>query len=250
MAQPWYDYAIPDAGSHAAGDDGDDVDTPDNTPVTLPFGGKVIDAQWYDYGGQVVADVPGTGYSEYAIHLNDIYVQPGQTVPAGTIIGTSGGGVGDKVKHAGKVQPAQSQGWYNGHSTGYHMEYGLFEGDNMAAFNQGWGNHQRQLDPPGVLHDLQQGLEPHWPGTSQPTGVSASPGPVQGTTLGLPGVDPSQWPTQIATSLGFVNPQDALLRLTAGAVGIGGILLAVFVALQPDLSAPVKVAAKAAEAAA
>lgn len=246
-AQPWYDYAIPAAGSHAAGDDGDDIDAPDNTPVWFPFGGRVIDASYHDYGGQVVVDVPGTGYSEYDIHLNDVYVQPGQDIAPGQIIGTSGGGVGDKVLHNGRVQPAQSQSWYDGHSSGYHFETGYFQGENMHDFNQGWGNHSRQLDPTGVLQALQNGLEPHWPGSAQPTlAVNANPSPPG--AIGIPGVqiNAGEWPDDIAKALGFINARDGMTRLAASGVGIAAILLAVFVALQPEGATLIKTAAKVA----
>lgn len=238
-AQAWYDYGIESgAGSHAGGDDGDDVPTPDNTPISMPFPGHVIDASYHDYGGQVVVDVDGTGYSEYAIHLNNILVQPGQQIPAGTVIGTSGGGVGDNVLHNGRVQPAQSQSWFDGHSGGYHTEYGIFEGEDMGAFNQGWGNHSRQLDPTGVLQELADGKTPSWPGNGPgPTGAPGSPQAVPlvgGLTNPL---SPQTWVQGIAQGLGFSSPGNAMQRLTVGAVGVGAVVLAVVMVLQPEAAA-------------
>ena len=231
MPQPWYMYPIPAGGSHAAGDDGDDVDTPDRTPITLPFGGTVEDASYHDYGGQVVVDVPGTGYSEYAIHLNNIYVTPGQQLPAGAVIGDSGGGIGDLLLHNGRVQPARSQSWFDGHSTGYHTEYGLFEGDTLAQFNEGWGNHSRQLDPTGIIEALRAGQVPQWPGSNAPN-VSNTIGlsdPI--TTIGPNSATAAG---KILGSLGFTSWGNALQRGTVGAVGVVAILVAVALVLVPE----------------
>lgn len=237
MAQPWYDYPITEPHSS---DDGVDLGTPDRTPVFMPFGGKVIDTSYHDYGGQVVVDVPGTGASEYFIHLNDISVQPGQELSPGALIGDTGGGVGDLVLHDGRVQPAQSQSWYDGHSTGYHTEYGIFEGDDMAQFNEGWGNKSRQLDPTGVLDALRAGQTPQWPGPSQPNADTTAQlsDPLTG---GIPG-----WLGPVATggvlqeiekslaASGFSSWGNTLQRLTVGAVGIAAILLGLGMVLVPE----------------
>lgn len=183
--QSWYDYGI---NNPHGSDDGVDLPTPNDTPVWFPFDAKVIDANWYDYGGQVAAAIPGTDYSEYFIHLDKIYVKPGQTVPAGTVIGTTGGGVGDLIRHNGTVQPAQSQAWYGGHSSGYHTEYGLFEGQDMSSFNQGWGQPARQLDPTSIIQELQAGQRPSFPGPGKPqTALTASLSNVGGTVGGVLG---------------------------------------------------------------
>lgn len=246
----WFDWPTPSGGSHAAGDDGDDVDAPDNTPLWFPWPGTIIDASYHDYGGQVVEDL-GNGWSEYFIHMNQENVHPGEQVLAGQLVGTSGGGVGDLVLHNGKVQPAQSQSWYDGHSTGYHTEYGIFEGDTMNQFNEGWGNHSRQLDPTGVLHDLQQGLEPHWPGTTPPTGNPANQQLNQSLSsnqLGnpIPQVNVGEWPDDIAKGFGFINAANMMSRLTVGAAGVGAIGVAIILALQPEAQAAAGAVAKAA----
>ena len=244
----WFRFPI--TNPHGS-DDGVDIGVPNDTPLTLPFGGTVIDTSYHDYGGQVVVDVPGTGYSEYFIHMDNINVQPGQQVQAGQQVGTSGGGVGDLVLHNGKVQPAQSQSWYDGHSSGYHTEYGMFEGDTMNDFNRGWGNHQRQLDPTGVLNDLQNGLEPHWPGTTPPSGNPTSQ-PTQGQTLSSSAdwKDPNTWgpaiANGIASSFGFTGPIDMLQRVAVGGAGVAVILIGLYVAVQPEADAAAGVAAKAA----
>lgn len=153
-AQPWYDYNI--TNPHSL-DDGVDMGTPDNTPLSFPEPGQVIDASYHVYGGQVVVHMPD-GYDEYWIHLNNVLVSPGEMIQPGQEIGTSGGGVGDLILKNGSVQPATSQSDYQGHSSGYHSELGLFQdssaGGDMNQFNKGWGNKLRQLDPTGLINAL------------------------------------------------------------------------------------------------
>lgn len=210
----WYDYDI--TQGHAT-DDGADLGTPNDTPVWFPFDAQVIDASYHVYGGQVVAKVPGTDYSEYFIHLDNLYVKPGDTIHAGQIIGTTGGGLGDKIVHNGQVVPAQSMAWYEGHSSGYHTEYGIFEGQDMASFNQGWGQPARQLDPTSVIDDLRSGHAPQWPGTGTPqaTGLTAGGGVIDAI---LTRVFP--WLSGTAESIHF-----RLVSLQVGAAGVGFILL-------------------------
>lgn len=178
----WFNFGI--TNPHPP-DDGIDIGTPSRTPISMPFDCDVIDARWYVYGGQVACAVPGTDYSEYFIHMNNIYVRPGDSVPAGEIIGDSGGGVGDLLLHNGKVQPAKYQSWYEGHSTGPHSEYGIFQGQTMAEFNRGWSNPPRQLDPTPVYEALRNGQTPTWPGSGTPTGGSSSGGSGDGGMGGL-----------------------------------------------------------------
>lgn len=231
----WFNYPI--TVPHSS-DDGVDIGTPNDTPLTMPFGGKVIDASYHDYGGQVVVDVPGTGYSEYEIHLDRMFVHPGEDVQPGQVIGYSGGGVGDLVLHDGRVQPAQSQSWYHGHSSTYHTEYGLFEGDTMNQVNQGWGNPSRQLDPTGVLDALQMGHQPNWPGSTPPSGSPTGSPTGQPQAFGLPNpIDPTGWPNAIAKGMGFTNAGNMLQRMTVGAAGVGAIALGVWVAMQPEVQA-------------
>jgi len=151
VSNQWFDYPV--TNPHLT-DDGEDIGTPSGTAVYFPDKTKIEDTSWHDYGGQVVGDVSGSGWSEYFIHLRDITVQPGRTYPAGTVIGHTGGGIGDNVLHGGRVQPAQSQSWYNGHSSGPHTEFGIFRGEDMAAFNQGWGNKSREKDPAPLVSHL------------------------------------------------------------------------------------------------
>ncbi len=153
VSNQWFDYPV--TQSHLT-DDGEDIGTPSGTPVFFPDKTKIEDTSWHDYGGQVVGDVQGSGWSEYFIHLRDITVQPGRTYPAGTVIGHTGGGVGDNLLHNGHVQPAQSQSWYDGHSSGPHTEFGIFRGEDMATVNKAWGNKSAQKDPGPLVKHLSQ----------------------------------------------------------------------------------------------
>src|SRR5260221_570708 len=153
VSNQWFDYPV--TQSHIT-DDGEDIGTPSGTPVFFPDKTKIEDTSWLDYGGQVVGDVQGSGWSEYFLHLREISVQPGRTYPAGTVIGHSGGGVGDYLLHNGRVQPAQSQSWYDGHSSGPHTEFGIFRGEDMATVNKAWGNKSAQKDPGPLVKHLSQ----------------------------------------------------------------------------------------------
>lgn len=252
MSQTWYDDLKPAgaAGTHAAGDDGEDINTPDNTALSFPEAGQVIDASYHVYGGQVVVHMP-EGYDEYWIHLNKIFVSPGEQIDPNEIIGTSGGGVGDDVLHNGVVQPAQAQSWYEGHSSGYHSEIGYFQDatpqGSMSEFNKGWHHPARQLDPRPIITRLkalapQLFSGPNAGGSNNPgvpvTGTTGTP--TQGTPLafGLP--DPQQFAagavTGISQTLGFSDPKNALLRISVGAVGVVLMLGSLVIALQPELT--------------
>lgn len=234
-AQPWYDDLKPAGarGTHAAGDDGEDLDTPDRTPVSFMDAGQVIDASYHVYGGQVVIHLP-SGYDEYFIHLNQIDVKPGDVVMAGETIGDTGGGVGDLVLHDGKVQPAQSQSWYEGHSTGYHSEIGFFEDDSargdMGQFNQGWGHRYRQLDPRPRILAYQHGDHPVIPPHGQPGTTNLTPGIPPGFNV----ADPATWIPALASSLGFSSAANMTQRLAVGTVGVGVIFVGLLVAIQPE----------------
>ena len=243
---PWYDYPI--TNGHAS-DDGIDIGTGNDVPLTFPAAGQVIDASYHVYGGQVVVHMPN-GYDEYFIHLDKIFVHPGDSVSPDEVVGLSGGGVGDNVLHDGVVQPAQSQSWYEGHSSGRHTEFGEFKdtsahGD-MAQFNRGWGNKARQLDPTLLLMRLNEQGAPNalkWPAISG--AASAVSGAVNAVTSG-----PGAWVDGAAKALGFTSPQNALQRLAVGGVGVLLMLGGVFIALQPEVQAAQAQATKAATTAA
>lgn len=240
-AQPWYDYHV---GSHA-NDDGVDISTINDTDLFFPQAGQVIDASYHVYGGQVVVHMPD-GWDEYFIHLDKIGVKPGDMVTPGEIIGTSGGGVGDLILKNGRVQPATSQSDYQGHSSGYHTEFGEFKdtssSGDMRQFNQGWGNKLRQFDPTAIIVALKTSRNP--PSPTHPVSI-AGPG------VNLPGLpDPSQWPNAMATAFGFTSPQNMLQRLAAGGVGVALAVVAVAIALQPEAEQVVTEGAKLAGTAA
>lgn len=230
----WYNFGI--TKTHPP-DDGIDVGTPSRTPLAFPFDCDVIDARWYVYGGQVACAVPGTGYSEYFIHMNNIFVRPGDTVPAGQQIGDSGGGVGDLLLHDGKVQPAKYQSWYEGHSSGPHSEYGIFEGQDMASFNRGWHNPPRQLNPTSVYNELRNGQPVEWPGN----GSKPGPNPTgQGTGNPLADALAAAVETVMndtGQALGATDFADAARRGAFMALAVGVIALGGFVFLSPYLKA-------------
>ena len=245
MTAAWWDdlKTAGSAGTHAAGDDGEDLNTPDNTPVSFMEPGQVIDASYHVYGGQVVVHMPD-GYDEYWIHLNNIYVHPGDSITPGETIGTSGGGVGDYVLHNGTVEPAQDQSWYEGHSSGYHSETGFFEdtsahGD-MGQFNQGWGNAGRQLDPRPMIQQYAAGNPPSLP--------------VQGQTLSdttkASLTDPSTWGPALANGVaqaaGFTDAGNMLVRIAAGGAGLGLCVLAAYLAVKPEADTVISTAGKTA----
>lgn len=243
--QDWFSYGI--SNPHAS-DDGVDLGTPDNTPVDLPLAGQVIDASYHVYGGQVVVKPDGGApWDEYAIHLNRIYVHDGDEVAAGEIIGTTGGGVGDLILKGGRVQPATSQADYQGHSSGYHSEFGLFEdtsahGD-MGQFNQGWGNPSRQMDPTGIIAAYKaSGQSPlalaatpissAWPPAGdhlmnglpfKPDGTFDKAAWVQHVMSG--GLN---WNNIIANTTG-IDVQGTVTRVAFGGLGLGLILLGAMV---------------------
>lgn len=234
MAQPWYDDLKPAGapGTHAAGDDGEDLNTPDRTPVAFMDAGQVIDASYHVYGGQVVIHLP-SGWDEYFIHLNNIDVKPGDVVMAGERIGDTGGGLGDLVLHDGKVQPAQDMSWYEGHSSGYHSELGFFQdfsarGD-MNQFNDGWGKRYRQLDPRPRIEAYAKGDHPPIPPHGQP---GSNPGGFQWPANPF---DPNTWINDVVKAFGFSSPQNMLQRLAVGAAGASLAVIGLLVALQPGI---------------
>lgn len=247
MAKHWYDYPI--TNPHSS-DDGIDLGDPDNTPLAFPEGGQVIDASYHVYGGQVVVHTP-EGWDEYFIHANKIYAQRGEHVDPEQVVATSGGGVGDLILKQGKVQPATSQSDYQGHSSGYHSEFGEFRdtsqfGD-MAQFNEGWGNKARQLDPTSIIAALR--LE-HPPVGTPPsdTGLAGSnQSALQGASADWK--DPNTWGPAImngiASSLGFSSPGNMAARLTAYAAGLALIGVGAITVVQPEASNVVSQALKA-----
>jgi murein DD-endopeptidase MepM/ murein hydrolase activator NlpD len=69
---------------------GMDIAAPKGTPVVAAGAGKVIDAGDYFFNGNTVWIDHGAGLLTMYCHLDSISVTPGQSVPAGTLIGTVG----------------------------------------------------------------------------------------------------------------------------------------------------------------
>ncbi len=240
----WYDYPI--TQEHDT-DDGVDVGTPDNTALSFPEGGQVIDASYHVYGGQVVVHLP-EGYDEYWIHLNKIFVSPGEYVSPDEIIGTSGGGVGGLILKDGHVQPATSQSDYKGHSSGYHSELGYFQDrtaqGSMAEFNKGWGNKLRQLDPRPVMQKIAAAHPQLFYGAGDASQGQTPSAGTQTQTNGLRnpfnidiGAGLADAGNRLLNSMGFDDAKNALLRRGAGGVGVVLMLGSLVIALQPEAEA-------------
>ena len=153
----WYQDVISNpfglAGGEAqwGGHSGIDFGTPNDTPLFFPMGGKVIAADYKPLGGEVAVDT-GQGVIEYFLHLDQINVQVGQNIQAGDVIGTSGGGVGDKILNAlGQVITVVTQSQYGSYSTGYHTHFGLVKGDSLAAYQASLGSNTNRIDPTNFI---------------------------------------------------------------------------------------------------
>jgi hypothetical protein len=94
----------------------DDVATPFHTPITALLSGTIIQADYAPWGGEVFIRTP-SGQTYYYYHLDLLYVQAGQSVVAGQILGLSGG------QNSGGLHPVSTQ-W----STGPHTHVGWFTG--------------------------------------------------------------------------------------------------------------------------
>lgn len=70
--------------------DGVDLAAPSNSHVRSVFGGKVVYAGDYKGYGKLVTISHGEGFTSLYGHLNEMLVNPGDTVKAGEIIGRVG----------------------------------------------------------------------------------------------------------------------------------------------------------------
>lgn len=93
-------------GAHTgqpAGHNGIDVSAPTGTSVYAPASGSVVGATYQDSRGYIVMvkhDIGnGWAYYSYSQHLNSISVSVGQSVSAGTVIGTVGSSGGNYGAH-------------------------------------------------------------------------------------------------------------------------------------------------------
>jgi murein DD-endopeptidase MepM/ murein hydrolase activator NlpD len=105
---------------------GTDVGAPMGTPILAVYGGEVSHADWSGgYGLMVVLrHLEGTQESRYA-HLSDIYVQPGEWVEQGTVIGRLGSTGYSTGPHLHfEWRHLTEQGWV-AVDAGVHLEYAL-----------------------------------------------------------------------------------------------------------------------------
>lgn len=124
MGTPWYAYPIshgyysayhaniPDTPHWAV-----DIATPMDTPITAMKSGKVVQADYAPWGGEVFVQ-PDDGSTEYYYYHFDVNeVKAGQHVNAGDLVGLSGG------QNSGGNYPVSTE-W----STGPHTHVGYFTG--------------------------------------------------------------------------------------------------------------------------
>lgn len=122
MANPWYAYPIShgyystynpnvwDTPHWAV-----DLATPFHTPITAMKSGKVVQADYAPWGGEVFIK-PDDGSTEYYYyHFDENEVKSGQHVNAGDLVGLSGG------QTSGGLHPVT-----DGESTGAHTHVGFF----------------------------------------------------------------------------------------------------------------------------
>lgn len=108
-----YNPNIPDTPHFA-----EDIGTPLDTPFFFLETGTIVKADYADWGGEVFLkpDAPGRP-QEYIYHLDEIDTSVGQHVPAGQVIGLTGG------QTSGGHHPTNPK-W----STGPHAHFGEFTG--------------------------------------------------------------------------------------------------------------------------
>ncbi len=107
---PNYDSSVPDTPHFAV-----DIATPLDTPITAIKSGKVVQADYAPWGGEVFVK-PDDGSTEYYYyHFDKNSVSTGQHVNAGQEVGLSGG------QNSGGSHPVSTD-W----STGPHTHVGYF----------------------------------------------------------------------------------------------------------------------------
>jgi hypothetical protein len=184
----WYTYPIVgDFGQQLQGFtypvQGEDIETPFNTPITTPFAGTITAAYYDQGGGQVIEKVDDPSQTRnipyfWVAHLDQIFAGIGQKVGMGTTLGLSGG------QNTGGQHPAAPN-----YSSGAHTEYGLAQ----------------QSSIPYTLAQITPNLNPDWiPAYAQQHALIAgsSNAPSLPPTLGSP-------PTQNTTG-GPCTPPDTL----------------------------------------
>ncbi|MFI5036059.1 MAG: M23 family metallopeptidase [Acidimicrobiales bacterium] len=100
-------------------EEGVDASMPLDSPVVAIQGGPVLGRGRFGGGGVVSIDAGGV--AEYYQHLDCVFVEPGQRVSAGQVIGTSGGQLaGGRCADVSTCATPQTC-----FSTGPHIEFGL-----------------------------------------------------------------------------------------------------------------------------
>lgn len=147
----WWNYAITNPfgvpegrfGVHS----GIDFATPNDTPIAIPVSGTVIESDYKPWGGQVAVKMDNQNVIAYFLHLDNLNVKTGDKVNVGQIVGTSGGGIGDKLLSGSNVITVSNQGQYNGFSSGYHTHFGLVQGTTVSDFETALGANIKRIDP-------------------------------------------------------------------------------------------------------
>lgn len=195
---PWYKYIITQAfgvpgveGGHS----GIDFGVPDNTPLFFPTGGKVVDTSWYQGGGRVAIQLPGTNIIEYLLHLTSITVKPGDVVKPDQVVGYSGGGVGDTTLQNGQLVKATSQSQFGIFSNGYHTHFGIADG-GVAGYWKSLGNNVDRIDPTSFINTLRTRGE-----SAANTIIGASGGGLGVATLDYTNSSTSSNPLDINTQI-------------------------------------------------
>lgn len=148
----WFNFPItqpfglpyePSLGGHS----GVDLGVPNNTPLYLPYDGKVIEADYKSEGGRIAVLTP-QGMMVF-LHANQIDVIPGEAYHAGQILGTSGGGVGDKLLNpaTGQVYTATSQADFAGQSTAPHVHFSVFNVTDIAGIDAALDGNVNRINP-------------------------------------------------------------------------------------------------------
>lgn len=151
-----YDPTIPDTPHEAV-----DIATPFHTPITAFKSGKVVQADYAPWGGEVFIQ-PDDGSTEfYFYHFDQNDVVAGQHVVAGQLLGLSGG------QNSGGAHPLSSQ-W----STGPHTHVGFFTGWTSTPI----GNRSVGPDITPTIRNLAAGgIVPDSPTATQTMGGVSFP---------------------------------------------------------------------------
>lgn len=149
-----------------------DIATPFHTPITAFKSGKVVQADYAPWGGEVFIQ-PDDGSTEYYFyHFDQNDVVSGQHVNAGQTLGLSGG------QNSGGAHPLSTQ-W----STGPHTHVGFFTGWTSTPI----GTRSVGPDITPTIKNLSVGGIP--PDTSTPSqnilGVSIPPIKTIGVNVGV-----------------------------------------------------------------